>query len=298
MSAIRKRLVDLAPVLFVLLWSTGFVVARLTAGHVEPLTFLAIRFPLAGMLLAVMAFSLKSPALKPREAARASIAGVFLHAAYLAPIYWAVSHGMPGGVSALIVGLQPLLTAIMAGLILKDPIGRQHWTALAVGCLGVALVLAPKFDATALAGITPVTAGLCLFGTAAVAFGTVYQKRHAGSFPLVTSIAWQYLGASIVVIGLAAATEQFQFDGSFQAWFGLLWSVLVLSLAAIFLLMMLIRDGAVAKVSSLIFLVPGVSATMTYLLFGETLTLAQMLGMLVCAAAVMIVNRRTGKPLP
>jgi drug/metabolite transporter (DMT)-like permease len=292
----RRLLIALAPAVFVMLWSTGFVVARLTAGHVEPVSFLAFRFPLAGLALAALAFANGVAWPTSKDAFHAAVAGMFLHAGYLAPIYWAVAHGLPGGVSALIVGLQPLITAFLAGWILKDMIKPAHWFGLILGLLGVGLVLAPKFSLSSIGGITPVTAGLCVFGTFAVATGTIYQKRFLQHVPLLSSMAWQYVGASLAVIVVASATETFQFDGSYQAWFGLLWSVVVLSLAAIFLLLMLIRDGAVAKVSSLIFLVPGVSAAMTYLVFDEKLTPVQIMGMAVCAGAVMIVNRSGSKP--
>jgi drug/metabolite transporter (DMT)-like permease len=292
----RNVLIALAPTVFVVLWSTGFVVARLTAGHVEPVSFLAFRFPLAGLALGAIALYMRTAWPGRRDALHAAIAGMFLHAGYLAPIYWAVAHGMPGGVSALIVGLQPLITAFLAGLVLKDIIRPAHWWGLLLGMLGVGLVLAPKFSMAIIGGITPVTAGWCVFGTFAVAMGTIYQKRFLGHLPLVTSMVWQYVGASLAVVIVAALTESFHFDGSFQAWFGLLWSIVVLSLAAIFLLLMLIRDGVVAKVSSLIFLVPGVSATMTFLIFNERLNPIQILGMAVCAAAVMIVNRSAKRP--
>jgi drug/metabolite transporter (DMT)-like permease len=291
MSLNRQSLIALAPGVFVVLWATGFVVARLSAGHVEPVSFLAFRFPVAGLLLLVIAMLMKTGWPTRRDAVHAAVAGMLLHAGYLAPIYWAVAHGMPGGVSALIVGLQPLITAFLAAPILGEAIGRKHWLGLLTGLLGVGLVLSPKFSMATLGGITPLTSLACVFGTVCVALGTVYQKKYASHLPLLTSMVWQYFGASIVVIATAMAFEQFGFDGSVQAWFSLGWAVLVLSFAAIFLLMMLIKQGAVSKVSSLIFLVPGVSALMTFLLFGENLNALQILGMAVCAGAVLIVSR-------
>jgi drug/metabolite transporter (DMT)-like permease len=198
---------------------------------------------------------------------------------------------MPGGVSALIVGLQPLITAFIAAPALGETIDRRHWLGLVTGIIGVALVLTPKFSWATLGGITPTTAGAVIFGTIAAAAGTVYQKRYAAKLPLLSSVFWQYVGASIIVIIVAAVTESFRFDATPQAWGGLAWA-LIISVAAILLLMLLIREGAVAKVSTLIFLVPGVTALMTFTFFGETLTAFQIIGMVVTAAAVLIVNRR------
>lgn len=295
-TASSKWLIAAAPLLFVVLWATGFVVARLSAPHADPLSFLAIRFPIAGLLFAGIAAALGAPWPGRKAAFHAAVAGAFLHGGYLGPVYWAVAHGMPAGVSALIVGLQPLMTAILAAWIVKEAISLRHWIGLAVGILGVALVVWPKLQMGMTGGITPVTTAVNVFGALSIAFGTVYQKRFATALNLASGGAWQYVGATAVVLGFALAMEDFHFDGSFNAWFALGWSVVVLSLGAITLLMLLIRHGGVARVSSLIFLVPGVSALMAYGLFGETLSAVQIIGMAVCAGAVLIVTRRPARP--
>ena len=128
------------------MWATGFVVARLSAPHADPLSFLAIRFPIAGLLFAAIALALGAPWPGRRAALHASVAGAFLHGGYLGPVYWAVAHGMPAGVSALIVGLQPLMTAVLAAWLVKEAISLRHWVGLAVGILGVALVVWPKLQ--------------------------------------------------------------------------------------------------------------------------------------------------------
>jgi len=280
------------------MWATGFVVARLSAPHADPLTFLGIRFPIAGVLFALIALAIAAPWPGARQAFHASVAGAFLHGGYLGPVYWAVAHGMPAGVSALIVGLQPLMTAIIAAAMVQERISLRHWAGLAVGILGVALVVSPKLElGPGLAeGITPVTTAVNLLGALSISFGTVYQKRFATALNLASGGAWQYVGASLAVLIPALLMEDLRFDGSFQAWFALGWSVIVLSLGAITLLMLMIRLGDVGRVSSLIFLVPGVSALMAYVLFGETLVLVQIAGMAVCAAAVLIVTRKRVPP--
>ncbi len=291
-----RAFIAAAPVLFVLMWATGFVVARLSAPHADPLTFLAIRFPIAGLCFAAIAFALHAPWPGTRPALHASVAGAFLHGGYLGPVYWAVAHGMPAGVSALIVGLQPLMTAVLAAWIVKEAISLRHWLGLAVGIAGVALVVAPKLQVGFAGGITPVTTAVNVLGALSISFGTVYQKRFVTALNLASGGAWQYVGATLAVLIPALLMEEFRFDGSFNAWFAMAWSVIVLSLGAITLLMLLIRLGDVGRVSSLIFLVPGVSALMAYWLFGERLNLVQIAGMAVCAGAVLIVTRRRPRP--
>ena len=287
-----RALLAAAPVLFVLMWATGFVVARLSAPHADPLIFLSIRFPIAGLCFVAIAVALRAPWPDSRQAFHATVAGAFLHGGYLGPVYWAVAHGMPAGVSALIVGLQPLMTAILAAWMVKEKIALRHWVGLAVGILGVALVVSPKLQSGFSGGITPITTAVNIFGALSISFGTVYQKRFATSLNLASGGAWQYVGATFAVAIPALLMEELRFDGSFDAWFALGWSVVVLSLGAITLLMLLIRLGDVGRVASLIFLVPGVSALMAYVLFGETLMPVQILGMAVCAGAVIIVTRK------
>jgi drug/metabolite transporter (DMT)-like permease len=284
--------IALAPGLFVVLWATGFVVAKLSAGHVEPLTFLSIRFPIAGLLFAGFALYQRAPWPGARLAFHASVAGALLHGGYLGPVYWVVAHGMPAGVSALIVGLQPLMTSILAAFIVGESIARRHWLGLVVGIIGVGLVVWPKIAIGAIDGITPLTTALNIFGAFSMSLGTVYQKRFATGLHMATGGFWQYVGATAVVLVSAARLENFDFDGSINAWFALAWSVVVLSLLAITLLMLLIRHGDVSRVSGLIFLVPAVSACMAYVLFDETLVPLQILGMAVCAGAVFIVTHK------
>ncbi len=284
--------IAIAPAVFVVLWATGFVVAGLSAGHVEPLTFLAIRFPIAGLIFVAIALGQRAVWPTAKLAIHAGAAGALLHAGYLGPVYWAVAHGMPAGVSALIVGLQPLITTILASLMVGEKITSRHWLGLAVGILGVGLVVSPKLTLDTLGGITPLTTAICILGAFSVSLGTVYQKKFATGLDLASGGVWQYAGATLVVLIGAIAIEDFGFDGSLNAWVALGWSVIVLSLGAITLLMVLIRHGEVSRVSSLIYLVPGVAAFSTFLVFGETLAPLQILGMAVCAGAVFIVTRK------
>jgi drug/metabolite transporter (DMT)-like permease len=276
---------------FVVIWATGFIVARLSAPHVEPLTFLTVRFGIAGVVLAVLAMAFKAHWPHGRAAFHAVIAGAMLHGFYLGACYWAVAQGLPAGIAALIAGLQPILTAIFAGKFLGERITARHWLGLGVALAGLALVLAPKLDLSTTRGITPVTILVMAFGAFSITLGSIYQKRFVTHVDLLPGIAWQYAGGFIIVFLGALLAEHFRFDATRDAWIALGWSVVVLSIGAILLLMALIRHGDVAKVSALIFLVPAVAAIMAWFLFDETLTLVQIAGMLVCAVGVLLVTR-------
>jgi drug/metabolite transporter (DMT)-like permease len=276
---------------FVVIWATGFIVARLSAPHVEPLTFLTVRFGIAGLVLAVLAMLFRAHWPNRSAALKAVIAGMMLHGGYLGACYWAIAQGLPAGIAALIAGLQPILTAIFAGKLLGERITGRHWLGLAVALAGVALVLAPKLDLASARGITPVTVLVMIFSTISITFGSIYQKRHVTHVDLLAGITWQYAGGFAVVALGALLSENFRFDQTAEAWIALGWSVIVLSIGAILLFMALIRHGDVSRVSALIFLVPAVAALMAWLLFDERLTLVQIAGMLVCAMGVLIVTR-------
>lgn len=277
---------------FVVIWATGFIVARLSAPHVEPLTFLTVRFSIAGVMLVLLALAFKARWPSRSAALHAFIAGTLLHGGYLGACYWAVAHGLPAGIAALIAGMQPIFTAILAGRFLGERITLRHWLGLSVALAGVVLVLAPKLDVSVVDGITPATVLAMTFGALSMTLGSIYQKRFVTHVDLLTGTAWQYAGAFLVVLAGALLTESFRFDATADAWIALGWSVIVLSIGAILLLMALIKHGSVSKVSALIFLVPGVAAVMAWGLFGETLTLIQILGMVVCALGVLLVTRR------
>jgi drug/metabolite transporter (DMT)-like permease len=284
---------NVAPLLFVFMWATGFIVARLAAPHADPLWFLALRFGISCLILVIIAFLIGSSWPRPADARHAMLAGALIHGGYLGPIYWAVAHGMPAGVSALIVGLQPLMTSFFAAILIGEAVGRRQWQGLGVGIAGIALVVWPKLTMTALGGITPLTILVTIIGATSISFGTVYQKRHAASLDLATGGAWQYAGGTLVTFAGTMLLGSFRFDATIEAWTALAWSVLVLSLGAITLLMLLIRHGDVSRVSGLIFLVPAVAAAMAYLLFDETLSAVQIAGMALCGAAVFLVTRKS-----
>jgi drug/metabolite transporter (DMT)-like permease len=293
-STLTPQAFAAVPALFVVLWSTGFIAAKYSVPHATPLLFLTLRFAIAGVLMAGLAMSAKAIWPDRRRAAHAILAGALLHGAYLGPIFWVISKGMPAGVVALITGLQPFITAILSGNLLGERITARHWAGLAIGLAGVALVVFPKLT-SGFEGVTPFNVGLTLAAVAIIALGTVQQKANAGDIDLRSGAALQYLGGGLVVFIGMLFFEEPHADFSPPFWFALSWSVLVLSIGAISLLMLLLRHGSAAKVSGLIYLVPGMTALMAWAAFGEVLLPIQILGMVVCAAGVMLVSR-TPKP--
>ena len=276
-----------APALFVLLWATGFIGAKYAMPHAEPFWFLAVRFGIAGLCLAGFARITGRRFPSGATLVNAMIAGALIHGVYLACVFWAIRNGLPAGMSALIVGLQPILTTLLAGLILKEKTGVRHWTALAAGLAGVALVLWPKL-AVASVGVNPATITASFAAVLAISSGTVWQKKTGGAGDMVTGAALQYAGAVLVTLFLSLLFETQKFDAAAELWLALAWLVIVLSIGAIFLLMLLIRRRSMSSVAALFYLVPAVTAIMAWLLFDEQLHAIQIAGMIVVAAAVWI----------
>lgn len=288
-STLARQAFAAVPALFVVMWSTGFIAAKYAVPHSTPLLFLTLRFVIAGVLMAGLAMSAKAIWPDRRQAAHAILAGALLHGAYLGPIFWVISKGMPAGVVALITGLQPFITAILSGNLLGERITARHWAGLAIGLAGVALVVFPKLT-SGFEGVTPFNVGLTLAAVVIIALGTVQQKANAGGIDLRSGAALQYLGGGLVVFIAMLIFEEPHADFTAPFWFALSWSVLVLSIGAISLLMVLLRHGSAAKVSGLIYLVPGMTALMAWATFGEVLLPIQILGMVVCAGGVMLVS--------
>ncbi|MGX8011760.1 DMT family transporter [Mesorhizobium sp. ORM8.1] len=282
------------PASFVVLWATGFIGARYAMPWAEPFTFLAIRFVLAAIILAGLTVLLGSRRSTRAEALHATIAGMLMHGVYLGAVFWAIHRGMPAGLSALIVGLQPLITAVLAGKFLGEAILPRHWAGLAVGLIGVIIVLWPKLGAMG-GGVTPATLIASLISVLGMSAGTIWQKRYASGGDLVSATMWQYVGGSALMIlgSLAFETRAVTING--ELIFAFAWLVLVLSIGAIFLLMVMIRDGEMSKVASLFYLVPAVTAVIAWALFGEQLDALQIAGMAIATLGVGLATARPAK---
>jgi drug/metabolite transporter (DMT)-like permease len=284
-----------APALFVFLWSTGFISAKLGLPHVEPMTFLALRFAIValGFLGIVLWLGLRWPS--PAVMAQQMVSGLLLHGVYLGGVFAAIDQGVEAGAAALVVGLQPLLVAAVAAPLLGETVGRRHWLGLALGILGVWLVVAEKLGdgmGTA-AGVAFAVAAL--FGITA---GTLYQKRVAGGIDIRVANVLQFAAAAAAT-GLAAlAFETRAVDWQPAFIVALSWSVVVLSFGAVSLLLWLIAKGAASRVSSLFFLVPPTTALMAWLLFDERLPPLAMAGMALAVLGVALVNLPAARASP
>ncbi len=279
------------PALFVVLWATGFIGARYAMPWSEPFSFLAVRFAMAAAILVMLGLAMRARPLQPRQAADAALVGALVHGAYLGGVFWAIRNGMPAGLSALIVGLQPLMTAVIASFALGETVRPRHWAGLAIGFAGIVIVLYPKIG-DAVGGVTGATFAACLFGVVAISAGTVWQKRRLAGADLVSGTLWQYVGATALMAAGSLVFETRTFVVTGELVFAFAWLVLVLSIGAIFLLMHMIREGEMAKVSSLFYLVPAVTALIAWALFGETLTPLQLVGMAVTTLGVAMATRR------
>jgi drug/metabolite transporter (DMT)-like permease len=278
------------PGLFVLLWSTGFIGAKLGLPHADPFTFLLLRFVLVVILMAGIAFWFRATWPKtPIEVLHIAVAGMLVHACYLGGVFSAIKAGLPAGVVALVTGLQPLLTAVAAGFILKEQVTIRQWVGLALGFVGVAMVVSPK-----LGGPTPDLSGFpaAFIAVFAITAGTLYQKKFCTGMDLRSGSVIQYVASLLIMALIAPLTEPMHiaWTGSFV--FALGWLTIVLSVGAITLLMALIRSGAAAKVASLFYLVPPTTAFIAFLVFDEPFTLAMLGGMLLTAGGVALAARK------
>jgi drug/metabolite transporter (DMT)-like permease len=277
------------PGVFVILWSTGFIAAKLGLPYAEPATFLTLRFALVIAILLPICWLSRAPWPSPKRAFQMAIAGVLLQAGYLGGVFAAIHQGMAAGVSAVITGLQPLLTAVLAGWLLNERISARQWTGLVLGLAGVMLVIGERLSAAGTGGSAIL---LALLGLASITLGTLWQKRHGAGIDLRTGAAIQFIAAAVVMAPFSIAFESRSVIWSGEFLFALSWAVVVLSLSAIFLLLFLIRHGGAAQVASLFYLVPPTTALMAWPLFGETYSLLSAAGMGLAMLAVWLVTRR------
>ncbi|MBI5785523.1 MAG: DMT family transporter [Rhodocyclales bacterium] len=277
-----------APFLFVLLWSTGFVGAKLGLPHAAPLAFLLVRYIAVIGLMACLALALRAPwPHDGRQWFHIGVSGLLVHALYLGGVFVAISAGLPAGVTALVVGMQPLLTATVAGRLLGEQVLPRQWTGLALGFVGVTLVLSNKlgtaFDVDAL---WPAIAALV-----GITAGTLYQKKFCPRFDWRSGSVAQFLPTAVVTGIVVFALDDFRIAWTGEFVFALGWLVLVLSIGAISLLNWLIRHGSAVNVASLFYLTPPTTALLAWLLFGETLTGMALLGMAIAVFGVYLSRR-------
>ena len=287
-SAARGAFDRAMPALFVLLWSTGFIGAKFGLPYAPALKFLLWRFAAVILLMTLIALVTRARWPRGRQWLNVAVAGVLLQAGYLGGVFTAIDLGMTAGLSALIVSLQPVLTALTSPLT-GEKVRPLQWLGLVLGLGGVVMVVWNKL---ALGIINPASLALTVLALLSITAGTLFQKRYCEAQDLRTQSVVQFAAAGLVLlpVSLAFETRPVVWTGEFV--FALGWLVVVLSLGAISLLLVLIRHGAATSVSSLMYLVPAVTAIMAWVMFGETLTWLAMAGMAVAVVGVALVTRK------
>ena len=278
----------LYPLLFVFLWSTGFIGAKYGLPYAEPLSFLLTRYGLVIALMLLIALATRAPWPERRsDWLHIGVSGILVHAIYLGGVFVAIKHGLSAGVTALVVGMQPLLTGLGSGWLLGEKVTARQWGGLALGFVGVGMVVSGKLGDGAL-GPMLIPAVVALLGITA---GTLYQKRFCPKFDLRSGSVIQFVPTAIVTAIAVVLFEEYRIDWNGHFLFALGWLVLVLSLGAISLLNLLIRSGSAVNVASLFYLTPPTTALIAFAVFGETLTLTAIVGMLVAVGGVYLVAR-------
>lgn len=297
-------LASLAPALFVILWSTGFVVARAIAPYADPNLFLLARFGGTALLFACVALVQRAPWPRGRELGKHFFAGALLQGVYLGASYWAVAQGLSAGVMALLGALQPLLTSALAAPLFGERLTMRRGQGLSLGLAGVVLVLMPKLRAAA-AGVPAVGAAdasgahasplvvvlVAVLAVGAITAGTLYQKTSLARADIRSASAVQNAGAAVVAALLALALGEHRWMASTTLWFSLAWGIAMLSGVGVTLLVWMVRHGDAARATALLFLAPPLAALESWLLFGETLEPIQMAGFGVALAGVLIARR-------
>ncbi|MEN9936574.1 MAG: hypothetical protein RLZZ387_3153 [Chloroflexota bacterium] len=280
-----------APWVFVLLWSTGFIGARYGLPYIEPFTFLFIRCSIAVALTAALTGALRQAWPRGRgDIGHSLVVGMLLHGGYLGGVFFAIDHGMPAGMSALIVSLQPILTAVISQAALREDVSPRQWLGLLLGFVGVALVVGEKLLVPGAASeISPVAFAGVVVALVSTTLGTLYQKRFGAGIPLLGGACVQYVAAAAVLLPLSLGFETRQITWAPELIFAFAWLVIMLSLGAVLLLMFLIRQNSSARVASLFYLVPPATALEAFLLFGEQFGALAVAGIALASVGVALV---------
>jgi drug/metabolite transporter (DMT)-like permease len=281
---------------FVVLWSTGFVVARAITPFADPNLFLLARFGGTALLFALAAGFARASWPRGRDLIKHLFAGALLQGVYLGAGYWAVAQGLSAGVMALLGALQPLLTAALAAPLFGERLSRRGWAGMALGLAGVAFVLQPKLAASAphlphaAHGGAPgwLVVGVSILAVGAITAGTLFQKTSLARADIRSASAVQNFGAAIVAALLALALGEHRWVASPTLWASLAWGIVMLSGIGVTLLVWMVRRGDAARATALLFLAPPLAALEGYFGFGETLLTVQIAGFAVALLGVLL----------
>ena len=290
LSQARQYLIASAPVIFVLLWSTGYLGGRVVRPYVEPLSFSALRFAAVSIIFIGLVFYRRAS--WPKELLvwwHLIVCGILIQGCFIAGMMVAVNNGLDMGIAALVGGMQPILTAFLAVICLDEHLDRPQLLGFVFGFIGLALVIYQSINI----GNIPVSSLLVSFiAVIGITLGTIYQKKYVVSVDLISGTAIQFIGALVPVGILAVIFESGQIMWNLPVVATSIWLVLVQSVGAVLILYAMIRAGAVSKVSSLFYLVPPICALEGYFVFGETLTITQLLGMFIVTVSVLVIVRK------
>ncbi len=274
--------------LFVVLWATGFIGARLGLPHAEPMTFLAIRFGTVAVLMGLWVWLSGARRLNARQWGEQALIGALVHFLYLGGVFVAIDQGVEAGMSSLVVGLQPIAMALLAYVLLGERMVNMQWLGMLFGIIGVVVVISRKLAA----GIgDPGGMAFCFAGLAGAALGTILQKRLSQDTPQRAAFAVQFAAAALACGAAALIFEERVIEWAPPLIVAMTWSIFVLSFGAVTLFYVLIRRGAASNVASLFFLVPPVTALMAWGLFGEVMGWPEIAGLALTAIGVLLVNR-------
>lgn len=289
-----NRLIFAIPALFVVLWSSGFIAAKIGVRDAGPLTFLTLRFALVTILMLIVVAAMRAPwPRSPREVGHIAVTGVLMQAGYFGGAWVSMAMGVGAGVSALIVSMQPILTAIVAGPLLGERVGPRQWLGLALGFAGVAMVVAKKLE---LGFGTPIAMGWSFVALLCITAGTLYQKRYCPHMDPRTGGTIQFVMGILVLAPLALIFEEQTINWSVDFVLALVYVAIFLSLISVTLLTFMIRRGEASRMTSLFFLVPPTAAAMAWLMLGETLTPTGIAGMVLAVIGVALVMLPGRKP--
>jgi drug/metabolite transporter (DMT)-like permease len=280
-------LVVAAPAVFVVLWSSGFIGSKAGLPYAEPMTYLSLRMAAVVALLGLLIVTTRPAWPSPASFLHNIVAGLLVHGLYLGGVFISIDHGLPAGLAALIVALQPILTSTLANRWLGERVAMHQWAGLLLGLVGVWLVVLDKAGGGNAAPVAWTAIFVALLG---ITIGTLYQKRFAGGVDWRTGLLVQYAGSGLLFVLAAFAFETRVVHWTPQFMLALGWLVFVLSLGAIWLLYFMIRRSAATRVASLFYLTPPVTALMAWALFDERLQPLALVGMAVCVAGVFLVN--------
>jgi hypothetical protein len=280
----------LAPALFVFLWSTGFIGVKYGIPYAPPFYFIAIRMAIAACLLFIaISFLRKSQPITRAIIWPSTLIGLTLHGAYLGGCFFAVSRGMPAGIAALIVSLQPVLVSLFAAKYLNEPLRPRAVFGLTLGLVGLFVVVIPRINMTGTNAISLVAVAASVIGLLGGTSGTILQKKYGGAIPTLAGTSIQYAATALVLLVLALLFEEPNITLSPEFIGALTWLVLALSFGAILLLFFLLAQGSAASVSSLYYLVPAVTAIIAYFLFDEHISTLSLIGTAITVVGVWLV---------